>query len=992
MKKYQKPALLHEGVSAQRAYYIPCATEAEALKDVENRVKNHSQSSRYTLLNGTWEFGFFKNPALADENALDTTIEVPSCWQSLGYDQLQYTNVNYPFPFDPPYVPAENPVGIYRRHFRADLLQRTYLVFEGVSSYFEVKVNGEYVGMSKGSHLQSEFDITSYLTEGDNTLTVTVYKWCDGSYLEDQDFLRFSGIFRDVYLLERPVSHITDFFIHTSKEGGVLVDFSFCGPVLPVKMTILDPDGNKLEGMNVESPRMWTAEEPVLYTLLIECNNEFIAKRFGFCFPEVAEGGVLCVNGRPIKLKGVNRHDSHPDKGYAVSFEDMWNDLMIMKQHNINCVRTSHYPNHPAFLEMCDLLGFWVIDECDHETHGTEPAVGNHVKAALVLSGNPAWCDAYVDRIRRTLERDKNSPCVIFWSLGNESEFGENHVAMSAYVRARDPKRLVHYERVCSYDYSGKYMPEDNPVAHSCVDVISRMYPPVEAVIAQGEYTGDPRPYYMCEYAHAMGLGPGSLEEYWQAIYKYPRLCGGCVWEWCDHSARIDGEFFYGGDFGEFPHDGNFCMDGLVYPDRKPHTGLKVLKQVIRPVRIEAVDMAAGKILVRNMLDFVSTERYTFNWKVTTGDKVLAEGSFACHVPAHESAEVTLNYDLPATSAYPCYLDIEICENNATYWGEVGAVCGFEQLALPVEVKAEKPAVAPAAVTAVEEKDTVTLTCGKISYVFNTASGLMTGLIKDGHNYLRAPADLTVWRAPIDNDRNIKNIWNSEFLSHAKLAVRETEVTRGENQASFTVHGKVTAPSRMPLYAIDVTYTASAGGLDVSVNATASREEYQGHALWSARQRTELFLPRFAFRYVLDSSFEDLSYFGMGPGENYIDFNAHAHMGLFHTDVTSQYEPYVRPQECGNHTRVTEVTLRNQAGASFRVDTDASFEFSALHYSIEQLDRIEHRHLLKAEDTTHLLINAKVGGLGSNSCGPRPLPEHRFEDAEINLAYRISLA
>lgn len=988
MKKYENPALVHEGVCPQRAYYIPCATEETALADVVTRVTDFSRSERYTLLNGTWDFGFFGNPLEVDENALDTTIEVPSCWQSLGYDQLQYTNVNYPIPFDPPHVPAENPVGIYRRTFRAQIGERTYLVFEGVSSYFEVKVNGTYAGMSKGSHLQSEFDITDYVQTGENTLTVTVYKWCDGTYLEDQDFLRFSGIFRDVYLLRRPMEHLTDFFIHTTPAGGVVVDVAFRGAALPVAMSIFDPEGNRLAGMNVENPRLWTAETPTLYTLLLECNGEYIAKRFGFCFPAVAEGATLTVNGTPVKLKGVNRHDSHPDRGYAVSREDMLKDLRLMKQHNINCIRTSHYPNHPAFVEMCDTFGFWVVDECDLETHGTETVYGNNQpRAALSLSGNPAWRDAYLDRMKRTVERDKNSPCVIVWSLGNEAAFGENHVSMATYTKSRDPRRLIHYEGTF-FGHRG-YAPKPDFKPHPCVDLVSHMYPDVAAVIAQGEDRADKRPYFMCEYAHAMGLGPGELEDYWQAIYRYPRLCGGCVWEWCDHSARVNGNLLYGGDFGEFPNDGNFCMDGLVYPDREPHTALKLFKQVIRPVRIEAVDMEKGILRVRNLLDFVSTDRYEFRWRVTSGDRVLESGSFTCDVPAHGRETVIVDYHLPECAAYACYLDIEICEKNATLWREAGAVCGFEQLALPVAVCKPEAAVMPAAVTLTEQKATVIITCGDTVYTFDRADGLLHGIQKSGRQLLRRPADLTLWRATTDNDRNIRNEWKSEHIHHAGLVVRETETAHTETDATFTVHGLVAAPSRRPFYTIDVAYTVDAAGLSVKVEATAAREPEEGWNFWNPRIQKEIYFPRFAFRYVLDGGYEALNYFGRGPEENYIDMAEHTRMALHHSNVTAEYEPYVCPQECGNHTGVTEVELANADGERFRVESGTPIEFSALPYSIEQLDRVEHRHQLVPEGETHLLINARVGGIGTNSCGPRLTPKYRFDDAAVSMQYRI---
>ena len=977
MKKYENPALVGEGVLKQRAYYIPAATEEEALQ---------KSSSRYTLLNGVWDFGYFKNPLVADENALTDKIEVPSCWQSKGYDQLHYTNINYPFPFAPPHVPLENPVGIYRRTFSGAHMGKLYLVFEGVCSYFEVKINGNYVGMSKGSHLQSEFDVTDFVTDGENTLTVTVYKWCDASYLEDQDFLRFNGIFRDVYLLSRPESHVGDFFIRPQKDGTVELDVDFVGEKVPYEVAILAPDGTRFSTLSVGEPLLWTAETPYLYTLLIKTADEVIAKKFGFSFIEI-KGGVYYFNGVAIKLKGVNRHDSHPEKGYAVDFEDMRRDLTLMKQHNVNCVRTSHYPNHPAFVEMCDEIGLYVIDECDLETHGAEMAYKYHsTEAARSLSGNALWCDAYVNRMVRTLERDKNSPSIAFWSLGNESQIGENHWAMCKYIRERDPRRPIHYERFFSYLYHD-HMPVHGVVYPDYLDVVSRMYPNVEAVIEQGKQEGERRPYFMCEYAHAMGLGPGSLEDYWQAIYTYPRLLGGCVWEWCDHSAKINGEYFYGGDFGDFPHDGNFCMDGLVYPDRTPHTGLKVLKEVIRPVRVRAVNADLGVIAVRNCLDFVSTSAFDFAWRVTSGDKVLASGTFTCDVKAHEETEVTLPISLPKSSDYPCFLEVETLETKKTAWCDKGYSYGFDQMPLSVPVT-EKAKATPAAVCAREKGDRLTVCCLDSEYVFSRTCGNLLSVKKSGRELLAEPSSFTVWRAPTDNDRYVRTDWTAAFYDHVDLRAEKCTLTTTDTSATYTVVGLVAAPSRLPLYRTTVTYTVTANGLHIAMDATAYRKPVNGHLTWDGNIGKEVTLPRFGFRYTLKGDYASLSYFGKGPFECYSDIESHTRYGLFHSTVEEQYEPYVRPQECGNHLGTTEISLQNAEGG-FRVDADQPLEFSALPYSMEELTKVEHRHLLKKDGNTHLIVSAKVGGIGSNSCGPLPMPKYRFEDEKISFSYTL---
>lgn len=975
MRPFEDPSLPNEGMLKPRAYYIPTASREEALS------YEPSRSGRYTSLNGEWQFGFFASPALVDEARLTDTISVPSCWQSVGYDRQQYTNVNYPFPFDPPYVPAENPVGVYRRTFTASAEGRTYLVFEGVSSYFEVKVNGVYVGMSKGSHLQSEFDITPYVTEGENTLTVTVYKWCDGSYLEDQDFLRQNGIFRDVYLLCRPENHIRDLFIHPKESGEVTLDMDFVGNELPVHTAIIAPDGTEYSDLNVGKPLLWNAEEPNLYTLVIECGGEWIAKRFGFCFVSTSDKAELLINGTPVKLKGVNRHDSHPEKGYAVSREDMEKDLLLMKRHNINCVRTSHYPNHPAFMEMCDRLGLYVIDECDLETHGNIRVFAAGSTEGM-LSNDPTWRDAYLDRMERMVERDKNSPSIIMWSLGNESQFGENHVAMSEATKKRDPSRPIHYEGT---SYGQNYGPQAE--YHQCVDVVSRMYTPIDLTV-ENATVEDKRPYFLCEYAHAMGQGPGELEDYWQAIYSYPRLIGGCVWEWCDHSALVNGEYGYGGDFGEFPHDKNFCVDGLVYPDRTPHTGLLNLAAVLRPVRWEQVDLKNSIFRLCNKLDFLSTDRFAFAYTVTAGDKTLASGTLSASVAPHESAEIQISYDLPESEEYPVYLTIDTLETEDTPWCEKGYSYGFDQFLLPVSVKkkvkmgSKKPSLA-------ETKSEITVSCGNVEYCFGKENGLLTNMKKAGKELLAEPVALTVWRAPTDNDSRVKAEWDAEFLHHVSFFARSCTAIDAEGAVIVLANGILSAPSKLPLYDVTLTYTVSGDGLGVDLRADARPIRDHEGILWTPNPGRELTLPRFGMRFVLTEGFEKLQYFGKGPRECYIDFADHARYGKYESTVDEQYEPHIRPQECGNHVGVTELALSREDGTRLAVDTDAPFEFSVLHFSEHDLDAATHRHKLVPKKETYLLINYRVGGIGSHSCGPKLQEKYRLRDAKIRFSFRV---
>ena len=984
MRKFENPRLVGENRLPQRAYYIPYSTKEGALS------ADLLHNERYLTLNGEWDFGYFESYEDALVGELTDKITVPSCLETSGYGRPQYVNVNYPHAFTPPRVPLENSTGVYRRRFslsRTDML--TYLVFEGASSYFEVEINGAYVGMSKGSHLQAEFDVSGVVRDGENEIKVTLLKWCDGSYLEDQDFFRHSGIFRDVYLLTRPRGHVRDFYVHTKNDGTVTVDTDTVA-----SLSILDENGDTVARFNdknkarVASPRLWCAEAPNLYTLLIETDGEAIAKKFGFVDISVGDDSALLINGAPVKLKGVNRHDSDPYKGYAVGKEDMLRDLHLMKQFNINAVRTSHYPNHPRFVEMCDELGLYVIDECDLETHGTQTVTDDAVRAAALLSGNPEWKDAYLDRMVRTLERDKNSPSVIIWSLGNEAQYGENHVAMSSYVKARDKKRLVHYEHTSYFSCGGSY---DSRVCYpDTVDIISRMYTPVEDLIENGANVLDKRPYFVCEYAHAMGVGPGSLEEYWDAFYKYPRLIGGCVWEWCDHAVVKDGNFLYGGDSGEFPHDSNFCMDGLVYPDRTPHTSLYTLKQVVRPIRIEKTrDSHTFKI--KNMLDFASTDAYDILYSVRCGDKILESGSINPSIAPHKSKNCKLNFTIPETTPYPCYILFEYKERLARPWCEAGHTVGFDQIELRTTLE-ERDIPAPCKVSVDKVGSRYVIKSGETEYVVATASFALESVKISGAEQLAGASRFTVFRAPTDNDRNIKARWSQEFLAHARFLPQEISLESGECSATLSAIGVMSAPGRLPLFNLKVAYTVSSAGFTVAVDATPARPA-RPRATHS-RSKEGLFIPRFALELPLVGDYEDLVYHGRGPKENYVDFGAHTYYGLFCSTVTDEYEPYVRPQDCGNHYGVSELSLSSpEANVRVTLPNGAPrIEFSALHYSIEELAEKRHRHKLVTDGKTHLLINYKVGGLGSNSCGPRPLPKDRFEDDPFGYSFNLNFS
>lgn len=989
MVHWMNPKAISENRCPPRAYYIPYA-DAESAAAREPKAND-----RFCSLNGDWAFGYFSAPEEIRLDALHDTIPVPSCWETLGYGQVQYTNINYPFPFTPPDVPAENPVGVYRRTVMLHGAGRFYIVFEGVSSYLELYVNGQYVGFSKASHLQAEFDITGWIRrDAENELTVRVFTWNDGSYLEDQDFFRYHGIFRDVYLLQRPENHIRDIAVHTTVDGQVTVDYDFTGDPQPVEMWLTDENGVRLPELKVAYPRLWTAETPHLYGLTIACGGEYIYKKIGFRSIAVSGRGELCINDVPVKLKGVNRHDSHPELGYTTPYEHMWADLVLMKQHNVNCVRTSHYPNDPHFVEMCDEIGMYVIDECDMETHGAEHAYGLCTRSSIMqLASNADWYDAYMDRMQRMVERDKNSVSIIIWSLGNEGQFGTNHVAMARWTKARDPERLIHYERSA---FPNKAYGADQITIHPCIDVVGRMYTNLRDLETQGSMAEHSRPYLLSEYAHAMGLGPGAIADYWKLFYRYPRLIGGCVWEWCDHisvqrDAAGNAIECYGGDSGDFPNDGNFCVDGLCYPDRTPHTGMKTMKYVMQPVEMKLLDETCGKLQLINRYDFCNLNTLVGHWSVRCGADVLCAGDLSVDLAAHQTGTVTLGYTLPRRAPQAYDLTVEFVTAKPSAWSGAGYPLAHAQFCLPVKRTADAPV--PAGTLRTEQSGrTVTVHSAGTDYAFDTATGMMTNLTANGRALLKAPARLTVWRAPTDNDRYIKADWYAEFLDHVRFYARSHKLEQDEDGVTLTFHGFVGAVSRLPLYNADIVYTFDGGGMHVQVNADAVVYDHDGRRdlLYGFNLRRDLFLPRFAMEYRLDKSFEQLQYYGMGPEECYVDLDAHALRGVWESTVTEQYEPYIKPQECGNHTQTQWVSLCSDS-AKLTVRADETMEFSALHYRMETLEHHAHRHELAPDDETVLLVNYKVGGLGSGSCGPVTEERDRLRDPIIRFGYRLAV-
>lgn len=992
MERYNNLKIVSEKRENPRSYYIPYDDAKAAIGGIKENSK------RYISQNGSWNFRYFETPLDLPDDILtisyNSTIPVPSCWECYGYGQIQYTNINYPFQYDPPYTLSQNPVGVYSKKFKLDNFDRLYIVFEGVSSCFELYINGIYAGFSRGSHLQSEFDITEYVTVGENTITVAVYTYNVESYLEDQDFFRFHGIFRDVYMLNRPSEHIEDIYIKTDINSGVSIETTFNGRELPVEVEVFSPDGKKVT--DFKAPMLWSAEKPNLYGVLISCNGEFIFKKVGFRTITTNERGELLINGVSVKLKGVNRHDSHPEFGYYTPYEHMKKDILLMKQNNINCVRTSHYPNHPQFLELCDKYGLYVIDECDQETHGVENAYGLCSLASIKqIADNPDWLPSYMDRMIRMVERDKNSPSIIMWSLGNEGQFGRNHVAMSEWTKKRDDTRLIHYERTA---FPNKAYGADQIDIDPCVDVISRMYTSLDNLEIQGNITKDKRPYFLAEYCHAMGLGPGELKDYWDVMYKYPRLIGGCVWEWCDHAVLKkfeDGRsgYIYGGDSGEFPHDGNFCCDGLVFPDRTPSTGLLEYKKVIEPVKIKCLDIKNGLFEFENRFDFTNLSELDFYFTIKADKKIICKEKFSVELFPHERKEIKLKYIIPKTVEEFACIDINMVSKEKTAWCSKGHVIAWSSFELPCTVRhEEKPFVKH---TFSQNKRYVTVQSEKLSYVVDKSNGMICSIKHCDKEILVRPCDIVIWRALIDNDIREKKTWINEHIHKTYFKHHNMQLKPTENGCMLSIEGVLGANSRLPLFYVNLDYIWNESGLNIHIYAVKNDKLKALNRSSSEETDVDIHLktdidqiPRFGMRFPLEPGFENIEYFGFGDRECYSDYKEHSKLGIWKNTVTNEYEPYIVPQECGNHIGTKRLSLIwDDSVLNFR--SEKAFEFSALHFTIEQLYETKHSYELIPNKSTEVIISYKNKGVGSTSCGPPLQKKYQVTDRIIDFSFRI---
>ncbi len=1015
---YEDANFLHQNTLPPRAHYIPYDSLEKAL------AGEKEQSDFYRLLNGQWYFAYFPADTLcpdvvslhqslgldadkmgsrAEERKAEAVFwekrEVPFCWQSKGVEPPYYTNLNYPYPVDPPFVPTENPVGLYHRRVwveETEAARLNYLVFEGVAPCLELYVNGTYVGFYTVSHCTSEFPVVFHA--GENDILVKVYKWCAASYLEDQDFFRCNGIFRDVYWLSRPAGHVFDIGLSATTEE------IFCDKVTFLEARTKEEDGEKtafqdefsekfgqkegdirnLDGMyffdgqgketDFSNPILWNAENPYLYTVIVKKAGEFIPFRMGLRSQQVTEKGQLLINGQSIKLRGVNHHDTHPTNGYVQTKEELKQDLLRMKELNINTIRTSHYPPQPVFLELCNELGFYVVDEADLETHGFATRNVDYDYDADVIwpARIPMWQAAVGDRAARHYQRDKNVTCVVMFSLGNESNFGENLVAMSGYIKKQEANRkgfsrLVHYEGA-QYNKPTQLEPE-------AVDVVSRMYWTTDQLLEYFKETGDKRPGFWAEYCHAMGNGPGDIWDYWKVIEANENLIGGCIWEWTDHVALDEnGRFGYGGDFHEETHDGNFCCDGLTFADRSFKAGSLEVKRAYQPMEASL----GGRVLsVTNLYDFRSFEGLSFAWKVEADGNILAEDTFYLMTPARETTQLIL----PLQSYYGMgqwgtYFTLQMLDEE----GREVAFAQFdmdekEREAVPVQLVSDEEKVDISA-----EKEIVLaeqMKKGELKFTekegrlyvegpgFSYVCNLSTGYLEQLNDLLASPLELGVWRAPTDNDRTVKDQWMAENFH--KVHNRIYSYERQENALTFT--GSLAPVSRLPIFRYELSYLFREDG-EIQVTLKGDLDV----------KRT--YLPRLGFScQVRETKF---SYFGYGPQEAYVDMHHGARMGRYHSRAEHEYVPYMKPQEHGSHYNTKELSM-----GGFSFTSKQGFSANVSQYTTEELEKKAHGYELEPAAFTQLRLDYKVSGLGSNSCGPELSSAYQLKQEQVVFSFTL---
>jgi beta-galactosidase len=962
-----------------------------------NRLQPHATLTRepttWSSLDGGWEFRLAADPdaALRELSVARGwhTVDVPGLWTMQGFDTPQYTNVQMPFRERLPHVPAANPTGIYRRTFtvpRAWRRRRVVLHFGGVEGVLHVLLNGQPVGIAKDARTPAEFDVTGLLHHDErNELVAVVVRWSDASFVEDQDQWWHAGIARGVRLYATPPTHVADVFARACLDDGyfhgllsIAVDVDGTLGNAALTAQLLDPGGRtvleapfEIEGettkleLRVRRPQRWSAEEPALYTLVLSLKGSFGEERLGcavgFRRAEIRDG-LLRVNGKPVFIRGVNRHDHDDVHGRVVSRELMDADLRLMKQFNVNAVRTSHYPNDPYWLDLCDRHGLYVVDEANVESHAYYDDVCR----------DPRYANAFLERVRDMVERDKNHPSVILWSLGNESGYGPNHDAAAGWVRARDPSRPLHYEGAIRPDWSG---------GHRATDVVCPMYPSVEDIEAWAESNGDTRPMILCEYSHAMGNSNGGLSDYFAAFERHRRLQGGFVWEWIDHGIRQTDDqgrtyWAYGGDFGDVPNDANFCADGLVWPDRVPHPAMHELKFLAQPIRVETVDAERGRFRIRNRHDFATLTGYRGSWELAEDGAVVQRGKLPrLRVAPGEALEVTLG--LRPGSAGERLLTFRFFRRTSAAWAPAGHEVAWQQVALPSTTirnrtgRGRRPR---------EQSGSIVLEARGVQATIARKTGLLTELSRDGRRALLDGPRLQLWRSPTDNDglrllphreSGVLRQWLELGLDRIKHRIEEIRVLRDRVELVHRASGRRNWDDALHTQV----YRLVGGGLRVDNEVLVGPELRD--------------LPRVGVALTLPPSLERLDWYGRGPWENYVDRRASAVVGRFTSTVGDQYVPYILPQEHGHRSDVRRVSLTDETGFGLEVVGLPAIGFNASHFTPDDLYAALHTSDLEPRAEIYLSLDHGQRGLGTASCGPDTHPRYRLTAPSYRFSYLL---
>ncbi len=1037
---WQMPELTHINRLPARATLAPYHSAATA-KAGDNR------RSRWLLdLNGDWQFKLYKSPRAVPGNVTKPTISdkswdklpVPSNWTQHGYSSPIYTNVIMPFKNEPPFVPEDNPTGVYRKNFTIPKEwngRRIVLHVGGAESVLCIWVNGKWVGMSKDTRSPSEFDVTPYAKTGRNHVAAAVIQWSDASYIEDQDQWWLGGIFREVYLYSQSHVYLEDMFAkahleHDNTTGKLTAEVKLNFTDVPdmvyhVVGELYDPHGKKIRTLKsnqidieygihrniamlqteIKRVTAWSAESPSLYKLVVSLHEddghgkprthamEYTSCKVGFRRVEVKDRQLL-INGQPVMIRGVNRHEHDDTSGKALSTESMVRDILLLKQHNFNAVRNSHYPCDSRWYDLCDQYGLYLIDETDLEAHDNYHT----------LCRNPRWREAFLDRVMNMVERNKNHPSIIAWSLGNESGYGENHDVMAQWVRAKDPSRPLHYEGAVRYGWLQRGI-ADHPIGKNATDLVCPMYPALADVVAWAKRADDERPYILCEYSHAMGNSNGCLKEYWDAFEKYDGLQGGFIWEWVDHGLKKtteDGETYwgYGGDFGEKIHDAEFVCDGLIWPDRTPHPAMAECHKLMQPIGFETVNLRQGKIKVTNKQYFTDLAWLRFTWTIEVDGKPVANGTFKPgKIDPQKSKIVTLNYTKDKLPAGEAILTLRAISENKTPWCGKNHIVAWEQFTLPVAKT--KPAVASRRSNkAIEVKETaanyVLSHPGRgWSMTVQRKRGMIRDLtVGDQPVMLEGPM-LNVWRGPTSNDgvKGKKREWTREYkplgrwclagLDKLKLTHSEPAILTRRRDGSAT---------------IALEHTWQCKGQDGQIHSIKHKHRYMLEADGSIAvdntfdiDKTLPDLPRVGVIFALDKKYESLAWYGRGPEESYPDRKAGYPVGLYQSTVEEQYVPYIVPQEHGLKTDVRWFELSQARKSGLKIASDTLMSFSASHFTPMDLTEAYHTVELTPRDEVIVCIDAKHRGLGTASCGPDTFDEYKVFPGQHRLVYKLQL-